>query len=397
MPEREVRMRSRMSLAAGYLLATVAVSLVSGCFTAQKAPCSSEGPAAAPAQPPLKVAVYADAGPSGIGAVEWFRLVNESPEMELHLVDGAGVRRGALDGIDLLVMPGGNSKTEFTTLGTNGVLKLKEFLRNGGGYIGTCAGCCLLMDGEDRRARMMPWDRSGTENVTLFPTLDVNEKGAAALGIKKGGHVVRFHGGPFMWPTTNVIADAKMEVWATMDAEGTMKGRVDPKKRMYGAAAMIGGTYGKGRVFVISAHPEYFNSTLYIVRGAFKYVTGRDVTFPARPRSRRAISVGFVSGGISGIDTAETAIALASEKDFDLVLIDVDGVKQRRLDHIDVLVLTSDKLAKNDAFKSALAEFVGRGGKVVGFKSGVSMLPPGGVVCGTRKDAVKTIRSLFED
>ena len=176
-----------------------------------------------------------------------------------------------------------------------------------------------------------------------------------------------------------------------------MKGRVDPKKRMYGAAAMIGGTYGKGRVFVISAHPEYFNSTLYIVRGAFKYVTGRDVTFPARPRSRRAISVGFVSGGIRGVDTAETAIALASEKDFDLVLIDVDGVKQRRLDHIDVLVLTSDKLAKNDAFKAALAEFVGRGGKVVGFKSGVSMLPPGGIVCGTRKDAVKTIRSLFED
>ena len=107
--------------------------------------------------------------------------------------------------------------------------------------------------------------------------------------------------------------------------------------------------------------------------------------------------VGLISGGISGVDTAETAIALASEKDFDLVLIDVDGVKQRRLDHLDVLVLTSDKLAKNDAFKAALAEFVGRGGKVVGFKSGVNMLPPGGVVCGTRKDAVKTIRSLFED
>ena len=374
-------------------VATIALAAVYGCATSTGT--CGRNDAAAPCANPLKVAVYADNGPSGIGAVEWFRLVNESPEMELHLVDGKAIRAGALEGLDLLVMPGGNSKTEFTTLGTNGVEKMKAFIRNGGGYIGTCAGCCLLMDGEDRRARMMPWDRSGTEDVTLFPTFNVNEKGAAALGVKKGGHVIRFHGGPFMWPTTNVIADAKMEVWGTMDAEATMKGRVDPKKRMYGAVGLIGGTYGKGRVFVTSGHPEYFNSTLYIVKGAFKYVTGRDVTFPPRPRKPRSLAVGFVCGGIYGVDTAQTALDIAAEDDMDLVLIDVDGMKQRRLDHIDVLVLTNDKASKNEFFKKVLGEFVARGGKVVGFKSGLTMLPPGGVACGTRKDAVKTIRSLF--
>lgn len=385
--------------AAGALLAAAVLVLSPGCAT-DPAVCvpSLQGffPQIKP-KPPLKVAVYADKGPSGIGAVEWFRLVDESPEMELHLVDGAAIRAGALSGLDLLVMPGGNSKTEFTSLGTNGVEKMRSFIRGGGGYIGTCAGCCLLMDEADRRARMMPWARSGTEDVTLFPTFDVNAKGAAALGIKKGTHVMRFHGGPFMWPTTNVIADAKMEVWGTINAEGTMKGRVDPKKRMYGAAALIGGTYGKGRVFVTSAHPEYFDSTLHIVKGAFKYVTGRDVTFPTRARSPRALNVGFVAGGISGIDTAETALALASQTDFDLVLIDLDGMKQRRLDHLDVLVLTSDAFAKNETFKVALSSFVARGGKVVGIKGGAKMLPPGGVACGTREEAVRTIRSLFED
>ena len=370
--------------------------IMGGCASAPSTEATTQAtPVAASALPPLKVAVYADNGPSGIGAVEWFRLVNESPEMELHLVDGKMVRAGALEGLDLLVMPGGNSKTEFTTLGTNGVEKLKAFLRNGGGYIGTCAGCCLLMDGEDRRARMMPWDRTGTEDVTLFPNFNVNAKGAAALGIKEGNHVIRFHGGPFMWPTTNVIADAKMEVWGTMNAEGTMKGRVDPKKRMYGAVAMVGGTYGKGRVFVTSGHPEYFNSTLYVVKGAFKYVTGRDVTFPARPRKPRALNVGFVCGGIHGVDTAQTALDIAAEDDMDLVLIDVDGVKQRRLDHVDVLVLTNDKAAKNAVFRGVLDEYVSRGGKVVGFKSGKKMLPKGGVACGTRQSAVKAIRKLF--
>ena len=106
--------------------------------------------------------------------------------------------------------------------------------------------------------------------------------------------------------------------------------------------------------------------------------------------------MGFVAGGISGVDTAQTALDIDAAEDLDLVLIDVDGIKQRRLDHLDVLVLTNDKLAKNDYCKKCIADFDARGGKVVGFKTGVNLLPPGGVVCGTRSRAVKEIRKLFE-
>ena len=345
---------------------------------------------------PLKVAVYVDVGSAGIGAVEWFRLVNDSPEMELHLVDGEMVRAGALKGMDVFVMPGGHGKREFTSLGTNGVERMKEFLRGGGGYIGTCAGCCLLMDGPDRRARVMPWDKAGCVYDTLFPTFNLNAKGAKALGLKEGKHVLRYHGGPFLWPTTNVIADAKMEIWGTFEAEANMHGRVDPKKRMYGAGGIVGGTYGKGKVFATSGHPEYFNFSLYMVEAAFKYVTGRKVTFPVRKRTPRAIAVGFVSGGISGVDTAQTALAIDAAEDMDLVPIDVSSIKQRSLDHIDVLVLSYAELAKYGECMKAIADFAARGGRVVGFKTGVKLLPPGGVVCGTRGSAVEAIRKLFQ-
>ena len=376
-----------------HMILIVAAAVVAGCATPRHDAVAS----ATPGLPPLKVAVYADAGPSGIGAVEWFRLVNESPEMELHLVDGKAIRAGALEGLDLLVMPGGSSKTEFSSLGTNGVERMKSFIRNGGGYIGTCAGCCLLMDGEDLRARMMPWNTCGAVDHTLFPTFQLNAKGAAALGLKEGPHVMRYHGGPCMWPTTNVISDANFELWGTYDAEAAMKGKI--KVKMHGAAAILGGTYGKGKVFVTAAHPEYFNSTLYFVQAAFKYVTGREVTFPVRNRSPRALNVGFISGGIRGVDTAKTALALAAEKDFDLVLIDVDGIKQRRLDHLDVLVLTNDKLGekKFETERTLINEFAARGGKVVGICSGKKLLPPQGVACGTCQDTVKTIRSLFSN
>lgn len=378
-------------------LLAIAVVLC-GCVSTPTSPCArNAGAPVLPPLPPLKVGVYADRGPGGIGAVEWFRLVAESPEMDLRLLDGARVRAGALDGLDLFVMPGGSSKTEFETLGTNGVERLRAFVRNGGGYVGTCAGCCLLMDGPDRRARMMPWNTTGSEESTMFPTFALNAKGAKALGLKEGPHVMRYHGGPFLWPTTNRIADAHLELWGTFDAEATFRGRVNSKKRMYGAGAIVGGTYGKGRVFVTSAHPEYFNGTLYIVRAALKYVTGRDVTFPPRTRAPRAISVGFLAKGIGGVETAETALALAAERDFDLTLIDLDGIAQRRLDHIDVLVLTNDGSTKNAKLAESIREFAANGGKVVGCGGGAKALPEGGVTCPPREGVVRAIRTLFAE
>ena len=377
-----------------------AAAIVCGCTTTpSKSSCPAENNAAcASAQQgaaPLKVGVYADQGPGGIGAVEWFRLVDESPEMELHLLDGAAVRAGALDGLDLLVMPGGSSKDEFTSLGTNGVERMKAFVRNGGGYVGTCAGCCLLMDGPKNRARMMPWNSSGSEGHTMFPTINLNAKGAKALGLKEGPHVMRYHGGPFLQPTTNVIADAHMEIWGTFDAEATFKGRINPKKKMYGSGAVVGGTYGKGRVFVTSAHPEYFNGTLYIIEAALKYVTGRTITFPPRTRAPRVLSVGFLAKGISGVKTAETAVALARAKDLDLVLIDLDGIARRRMDNIDVLVVPSAVFVKNKKVSEAISAFTARGGKVVYCSLGAKDAPAGAVTSTSGDAVVEAVRKLF--
>ena len=374
-----------------------AVAVVCGCSTTQPVDCcTKEKPTVScTAAAPLKVGVYADKGPGGIGAVEWFRLVKESPEMDLTLLDGADVRAGKLAGLDVLVMPGGSSMTEFDSLGTNGVERMKAFVRNGGGYVGTCAGCCLLMDGPKKRARVFPWNSSGSEGDLFFPQFKLTPAGQKALGLGEGPHVIRYHGGPFMWPTSNRIEDAKVEVWGTFNAEATFKGQLKKEKKMYGAAAIIGGTYGKGRLFATSAHPEYFESTLPFVKAAFKYVTGRDVTFPARTRRPRALSVGFLAKGISGKKTAETALALAQVEDFDLVLIDKDGIFMRRMDNIDVLVVPSAVFVKNKKVSEAISAFTARGGKVLYCNLGAKDAPAGAATSTTGAAVAEAVRRLF--
>ena len=345
------------------------------------------------AEAPLKVAVYADSGPNGVGAIEWFRLVHESPDMELKLVNGADVRAGALDGQDVLVMPGGDSRREYATLGTNGAEKVKAFIRGGGGYIGTCAGCCLLMDEPNGRLNVIPFRSIGCTGL-VNGYYDVNDKGAQALGVRPGPHKIRYNEGPILAPTTNIIDGASFEVWGTFGFEGAVKGK--GKKGMYGAAALVGGTYGKGRVFVCVCHPEYFQSTLYFVVGAFKYVTGRDVTFPKRLRQKGAISVGFLCNSLSGVGMAKTILAIADAPDMDLVPIDATAVWRRGLDHIDVLVVPSEQRSKKGVVvRSDVQSFFDRGGKVVGFGKGVNSIPTGAASSAPGEEVVKTIRSLW--
>ena len=342
---------------------------------------------------PLAVGVYMGEGSSGIGAMEWCRLVASSPEMTLTLLDGNAVRKGALDTLDLLVMPGGNSKSQYYSLASNGVELIKAFIRDGGGYIGTCAGCCLLMDEPVRRARVIPWKSSGSLDSVLLLSVAVNEAGAKALGIKSGTHSFRYHGGPFLQPTTNKIDGANFELWGTYDAEANGKGRVDKAKKMFGAGAIVGGTYGKGRVFATSVHPEYFDSTRYLVSAAFRWVTGREVTFPAKPRSRGALAVGFC--GIGGVATARALLAIDAEDDIDLVPVDNDAIQKGALAHLDILVSANGAAVKSAACRGALAAFVARGGTVVA--CGAKDLAPigGGILCKSPDALLPAIRRLF--
>lgn len=316
--------------------------------------------------------------------------------MELHLVSGADIRAGKLEGLDLLVMPGGSSKVQYDQLGAEGVAKMKDFLRAGGGYIGTCAGCCLLADEPVKRANVIPWKITGSEGDLFFPRIELTPAGQKSLGLEKGPHQIRYFAGPFMWPTTNRIEGADFELWGVYKSEVCLKGRINEAKRMYGSAAVIGGTYGKGKVFVTALHPEYFDSTLYMIKAAFKYVTGRDVTFPARVRTPRALTVGFYAGRTEKAPL-ETALALAREKDFDLMPIDKTGAMRRDLDHVDVLVIASDEIKKknNAAFAEAVARFEARGGKSVYCCRGAEVAPTGAVVSEPGAAAVDAVRKLF--
>ena len=365
------------------IIFSAAVLFWSGCV-------SAEFPV--PAGRPVKAGVYAGRGISGNGAVEWFRIVQSSPELEIKVLDSEMIRNGGLDGLDLLVMPGGSSPAIKRDLGTNGTARIKDFIRNGGGYVGTCAGCCLMMEEAPDPSRgigVMPFYRSGSKGRYLIP-IELNGKGAKALGINKGTYIVQYSHGPILEPSTQLVENASFEVWGTFRTDA---GKYGNQPEMYGRAAVVGGTYGKGRVFVISCHPEFFENSRLIVEGAFRYVTGRNITLPVRPRRRRALTVGAYAVYPIGVETAKTLLAIDGDASMDLFPVNDEDIRRGLLDHCDVLLFPhadKGKLAKGP--QKIVDRFVSRGGFVLGWGGGTSRVPKEGKRCASAEEALSALR-----
>ncbi|MBO4287065.1 MAG: hypothetical protein J5985_02735 [Kiritimatiellae bacterium] len=365
------------------------VVFAAGCATTKTAVTDHAGK---PDTKPVKTGVYVSKGLSGGGAIEWIRLVHDSPELELTLLDSEAIRAGALDKLDMLVMPGGSSPSIKRDLGTNGAARIKAFLRNGGGYIGTCAGCCLMMEeapDPSRGLNVMPFYRSGSKGRFLMP-VGVNAKGAEALGVKKGTYWLQYSHGPILEPSTNSIPDANFEVWGTNLSDS---GKFGSKLEMYGRAALVGGTYGKGRVVVTSCHPEYLEATRVLLQGAFRHITGRDVTFPVRPRRAKAYNVALLAEAFIGIDVGKVVTALSDDESIDFSAINEEDIRRGLLDHVDALILPDSRYdAIQGSTREIVKRFAARGGYILGWGRGPARMRELCEVCPSSQEAVERLK-----
>ncbi|MBO7684584.1 MAG: M20/M25/M40 family metallo-hydrolase, partial [Kiritimatiellae bacterium] len=227
---------------------------------------------------PVRLAVYAGAGARGAGAFRWIELTACAENVEATLVDAAAILGGALDGKDALVVPGGRSVLAAKALGKEGVERIRSFVAGGGGYAGTCAGCCLAMQPSACHPGMagfipFTFGKAGGGDDVADLMVRFNARAEALLGVPKGDRRLCYSLGPVPVPSLPV-EDAEIEVVATYasDVNGR-SGRARPS--MAGQAAAVAGTYGKGRVFATAVHPEGDAADHDILRGALRYVARR--------------------------------------------------------------------------------------------------------------------------
>ena len=317
----------------------------------------------------VRVALYLDRGCRGGGAIRWAQLLRSSPDAECDLLDAADVMAGRLAEYDVLVMPGGGGYERFDQLGEEGFEIIRAYIRAGGGYYGTCGGFAIALN-DPKRLRLIPFTREKDPVRGGFAgAVALNARAEELLGVPAGTRNFFFHNGPLCAPG-NPVPDSEYEVLATFESELMQCGKA--ASPMYGTPAIVFGRYGLGKVFVTVMHPEYFPSTLDVLSGGFRALTGRAVRFPPPPsKAPRPLRVAFYAGEIDSQGDAlparviaEDALALAARPDVDVTFVSGEDIAHGVLEHADVLLVPGGGMKNIGSEAKALVNAFAAGGAV---------------------------------
>lgn len=349
-------------------VAAVVLIFICSCASVKRAAVET-----AAAEKKVKIGLFVDEGASGNGVLHLASLIEHSPQTELVLLMASDIRAGKLKDVDVLLMPGGGSRRQCNAVGREHLEKIREFLRNGGGYVGTCAGMFNVLE---CRMKLLPFDRYlNAGGSTAHVSVEISPEGAKILGLKPGIRVVRYSGGPVAYKLEKSRSEGKGI------SLGSFKSAVSRNKeqegKFIGSPAWIYGTFGKGKVVATSFHPEYWESTHDMMLGCFYAVCGVRMTPVFPKKNYRPVRVGILTIGMSGKEPVETMLKLEREADIDLDYVMAAELNHGILRHLDVLVIPSCKKAtvKKYLSEKQLAGFMDNGGVVISTKNVSGLVP----------------------
>jgi hypothetical protein len=234
------------------------------------------GPAGEGFQP--RLAVYAGGGSSH----SWLWFVELAERLGLHQVavlDHRQAAGGALAGREALLVSGGDTFGMAEALGPAGARALEGFLREGGLYLGSCAGAYLPLNSSKPPLDLFNWVPAKITNLSrdLPAARELAEKFCTAYGCSWVFHPVReavelagrgpgpwgragsfpapLYGGPAM-----VVSGGCRELARYAGFTESTRFLAEPelaRRTLVGRAAVVRAGLGRGRLYLMGPHLEH--------------------------------------------------------------------------------------------------------------------------------------------
>jgi putative intracellular protease/amidase len=225
----------------------------------------------------ISVGVYLDKG-AGPSVNDLLCALSKFDQVSATKLTAEQIRSGGLADLDVLVHPGGSGGEQERNLDEPGREKIRNFVREGGGYIGICAGAYLatayypwslnLLDAKVIDTKH--WRRGiGTVDIELTPA------GREILHATNQTFPIHYAQGPLVAPADRPETEDYEEL-ANFKTEIAKNGA--PEGVMIGTTAIARGRFGQGRVFCFSPHPEMTEGLGHMVDRAMRWVARRDAT-----------------------------------------------------------------------------------------------------------------------
>ena len=203
----------------------------------------------------VRVAVYTGGG-TGKSKVNLLMALRSFPSLQVTEVTAEQIQSGKLKQFDVVCHPGGSGSAQAKALGEEGKLAIRDFVGQGGGFVGFCAGAYLATNDYSWSLGILDakvvdkkhWAR-GMGHVTLTMT----PRGKALLEVTQPTLEIYYGQGPLLLPNEDPDTPDYLPL-ATYKTEIARNGA--PEGVMPGTTAIAIGTFGDGRVFCFSPHPE---------------------------------------------------------------------------------------------------------------------------------------------
>ncbi len=207
---------------------------------------------------PRLLALYDAEGIGGNGPAKLERIAAERLDgAGIYRVCGEDIRDGALGPAAGTIFPGGSGRGIGDGLQPEGREILRDFITSGGGYLGVCAGAYFAGSGVGnylhaiRLRHSQPWARG-----RAMLDIELTPEGKTLFGDENPVMRTRYANGP-IYPAANQPdgGDPNFVVLARFKTPST-DGRGIVRDEMVGEAAIGAVEYGRGRLLIISPHPE---------------------------------------------------------------------------------------------------------------------------------------------
>ena len=223
---------------------------------------------------PIRVALFNDDGAFGLGIPRITEQLGKTDDIKVTKVTGREIAEGALKDFDVVIFSGGSGSKEAAAIGDAGREEVRRFVREGGGYVGICAGAYLACTGFSWGVGVLnaktvsnKWKRGSGEVEVEFTPL-----ARETAGLAEGKQTIHYANGPII-TADNREGIAPFEPVAMFRTE--LAENDSPEGAMVNSPAIVRGVFGKGRVISSSPHPEQTEGMERFAESAVRWVAGR--------------------------------------------------------------------------------------------------------------------------
>lgn len=190
------------------------------------------------------------------------------PEMRVRTITTADIASGALDTLHAIIIPGGGGSRQYLNLGAENMRRIRDFVANGGGAVGICAGAYLFSNTPDyscmavngAKAIDIEHDNRG-HGVAKFTLTEAGRALFPEVADRDTLHVMYYEGPVFVPAEGDSLTYTE---FAIMQSDVHEEGNA-PSNMTNNRPFFIGNMFGKGRVFSSIAHPEGTPGMMWLI------------------------------------------------------------------------------------------------------------------------------------